>query len=103
MHIKVQFFIPCFTCLPSCLMQPTVFLVPIFFIAAKNRRPRCPNTEHGRAQMRPPVLSCLCFSVQYSHAMSRRMVLMALFSRRDTCACDIPTSSEISVCVFPSK
>lgn len=26
----------------------------------------------------------------------------AVFSSRDTCACEMPISSEISVCVFPS-
>lgn len=35
--------------------------------------------------------------------ISLRMVPMAFFSRRETCACEIPTSFEISVCVFPSK
>ena len=29
--------------------------------------------------------------------------IAAFFSKRETCACEMPTSSEISVCVFPSK
>ena len=32
----------------------------------------------------------------------RRIFCKAFFSKRETCACEIPTSSEISVCVFPS-
>ena len=37
------------------------------------------------------------------YEISFRMLPSAFFSRRETCACEIPTSAEISVCVFPSK
>ena len=37
-----------------------------------------------------------------SQAISLRLALMALFSSRETCACEMPTSPEISVCVLPS-
>ena len=30
-----------------------------------------------------------------------RMCSIALFSRRETCACEIPISAAISICVFP--
>jgi len=36
------------------------------------------------------------------HEIFNRILLRAFFSRRDTCACEMPTSAEISVCVFPS-
>ena len=38
----------------------------------------------------------------FIYEISFRMVPMAFFSRRETCACEMPTSAEISVCVFPS-
>ena len=48
--------------------------------------------------------SKLNFSIEkyiYSEIF-KRLPRKAFFSNRETCACDIPTSSEISVCVFPS-
>ena len=38
-----------------------------------------------------------------SAVMLLRRAPMAFFSSRDTCACEMPTSPEISVCVLPSK
>ncbi len=38
----------------------------------------------------------------HASAMVCRSSSMAFFSSLDTCACEIPTSAEISVCVFPS-
>lgn len=38
-----------------------------------------------------------------SAVMLLRRAPMAFFSSRETCACEMPTSPEISVCVLPSK
>ena len=39
----------------------------------------------------------------YFYPISALILFNAFFSRRETCACEIPTWPEISVCVFPSK
>ena len=44
-----------------------------------------------------------CRNVQELHEISRFRLPSAFFSRRETCACEMPTSAEISVWVFPSK
>ena len=39
---------------------------------------------------------------RHNQPISVLICLSAFFSSRETCACEIPTSAEISVCVFPS-
>ncbi len=45
-----------------------------------------------------------CFSLYFFNyaVMFFFMRLIAFFSRRDTCACDMPTSLATSICVRPS-
>ena len=115
---------------PAAFKQAGAFC-PLFFIYREGKPGGLPPSRkndlcllHTSAQMRRRIFSCAqVWRNASSHiradaaenaaavlrrryrsaAMLLRRAPMAFFSSRDTCACEMPTSPEISVCVLPSK
>lgn len=99
--VDVKVNVPLFKIGSECFQQ-TYFRIK----ETKSALPLPHYKKWGRARTGAPL--CLVFSEPFvlfyaSAAMLVRMAEIAFFSRRDTCACEMPTSSEISVCVLPSK
>ena len=59
------------------------------------------NTKEVPKKTQPLYTTKAALSL-FVYEMFSRMFCRAFFSKRETCACEMPTSSEISVCVFPS-
>lgn len=73
----------------SSMANPLEIFPQKHFVFCGNPFGRCPLHDEKK----------MCSFLQ---EISFRKAPMAFFSRRETCACEIPTSAEISVCVFPS-
>lgn len=71
-------------------------LIPSPCKAAANQFTNVGSSDLKTEAGRPPEISPAAFY------KCLRMVLMAPFSSRLTCACEIPISEETSICVFPS-
>lgn len=69
--------------------KPYLFIEPLFFIEPFSFIDGDRFIDGNRSE-------------SFSYPIMARISLRAFFSRRETCACEMPTSAEISVCVFPS-